>query len=51
MTNNKKAAPVGKLATALKLFQANYFNPIHYRLKAVVYRLAPWLFFVGVLHG
>ncbi len=51
MTDNKKAAPVGQLATASKLFQANHSNPIHYRLKAVVYRLAPWLFFMGVLHG
>lgn len=51
MTDNKKAAPVGKLATASKSFQASHSNPIHYRLKATIYRLAPWLFFVGVLHG
>jgi len=51
MTNNKKAAGVGEPQAALKSFHANHSNPIHYRLKATVYRLAPWLFFMGALHG
>jgi hypothetical protein len=51
MTGNKKAAPVGQLATASKSFQASHSNPIQYRAKTFVCRLAPWLFFMGVLHG
>ncbi len=51
MTDNKKAAPVWQLEAASKSFYASHSNPIRYRLKATVYRLAPWLFFMGVLHG
>ena len=51
MTNNKKAAEVGKPQTALKSFSALHYNPKKTRLKATVYKLAPWLFFMGVLHG
>lgn len=53
MTDNKKAAGVGKPQAALTTFSfySRYFNQIHKRLKTVVYRLAPWLFFLGALHG
>jgi hypothetical protein len=53
MTDNKKAAGVGKLQAALNTFSFydRYFNRIPKHLKTVVYRLAPWLFFLGVLHG
>jgi hypothetical protein len=51
MTDNKKAAGVGEPQAASQSFQASHSNPIHYRLKATVYRLAPWLIFIGVLHG
>jgi hypothetical protein len=53
MTNNKKAAGDGIPQAALTTFSfySCHFNRIHKRLKTVVYRLAPWLFFLGVLHG
>ena len=51
MTNNKKAAEVGKPQTASKINIAFHYNPIKTCLKATVYKLAPWLFLVGVLHG
>ena len=51
MTDNKKAAEVGEPQAALKSFNANHFNPIQYRAKVTVYRLCPWLFFLGVQHG
>ncbi len=51
MIDNKKAAGVGKPQAASKSFQANHSNPIYYRVKAAVYRLAPWMYFMGVLHG
>lgn len=51
MTDNKKAAPVGQLGTASKSFSECHFTLIPYRIKATVYRLAPWLFFMGVWHG
>jgi hypothetical protein len=51
MTTNEKATGVGKPQAASKSLIANHCNLIHYRLKATVYRLAPWLFFMGVLHG
>lgn len=50
MTANKKAAGVGVPQAALKSFQASHSNPIHERVKAAVYRLAPWLIFSGVQH-
>ena len=51
MTNNKKADGVCKPQTALKSFSALHYNPKKTLLKATVYKLAPWLFLVGVLHG
>jgi len=51
MTGNKKAAGVGEPQATSKSFSDCHCNPIHDGLKATVYRLAPWLFFVGVLHG
>lgn len=51
MTDNKKAAGDGVPQAALTTFCGCYSNPIIKRLKAAVYRLAPWLFFLGVLHG
>ena len=51
MTDNKKAVPVGKLDTASRSNQADHSNPMHDRLKAGIYRLAPWLSLLGVLHG
>jgi len=51
MTDNKKATGVGEPQAASKSFQAKHSNPIRYHLKATVYRLAPWFFFVGALHG
>ena len=51
MTDNKKAAGVGKPQATLKSFSECHYNPIPNRLKATAHRLAPWLFFVGVLHG
>jgi hypothetical protein len=51
MTDNKKAAVVGKPQAASKSFCDCHSNPIHCHLKATVYRLAPWLFALGVFHG
>jgi hypothetical protein len=51
MTDNKKATGAGKLQAASKSFSNGHFNPVGCRIKATIYRLAPWLFFVGVLHG
>ena len=51
MTPNEKATGVGKPQAASKSVIANHCNLIHFRLKAIVCRLAPWLYFMGVLHG
>ena len=51
MIDNKKAAGEGVPQAALNTLCGCYFNPIINQLKAAVYRLAPWLFFLGVLHG
>lgn len=51
MTDNKKAAGVGKPQAALHQIQHVDFTPFPRRIKVSAYRLAPWLFFVGVLHG
>ncbi|MGZ4993411.1 MAG: hypothetical protein ACXV8U_12900 [Methylobacter sp.] len=53
MTDNKKAAGVGKPEAALTTFSFynRYFNRIPKHLKTAVYRLAPWLFFLGMLYG
>jgi hypothetical protein len=51
MTDNKKAAGVSKPQATLTSIYSCYFSPIPNRLKVAVYRLAPWLFFLGMLHG
>ncbi|MEI8572633.1 hypothetical protein J0667_11830 [Methylomonas sp. WH-1] len=51
MTDNKKAAPVWQLGTASKSFCECHFTQVSRRVKAAIYKLAPWLFFMGVLHG
>lgn len=53
MTDNKKAAGVGKPQAALTSFSfySRHFNLIPKRLKTAVYRMAPWLFFLGAMHG
>ena len=51
MTDNKKAAGDGVPQAALNIFCGCHSNLIIKRLKVAVYRLAPWLFFLGVLHG
>lgn len=53
MTGNKKAAGDGDPQAALTTFSfySRHFNRITKRLKTAVYRLAPWLFFLGALHG
>jgi hypothetical protein len=51
MTDNKKAAPVWQLDTTSTSFCDCHFTLILNRIKAAAYRLALWLFFVGVLHG
>jgi hypothetical protein len=51
MNGNKKATGDGVPQAALNIFFGCHSNPIIKRLKVVVYRLAPWLFFLGVLHG
>ena len=49
--NKKKATGAGEPQVTSKSFHTHHSNPIIGRIKAAVYRLAPWLFFVGVLHG
>lgn len=51
MTDNKKAAPVWQLEAASKTFNNCYFTPILRIMVTAVYRLTPWLFLLGVLHG
>ncbi|WP_427500758.1 hypothetical protein ACQE3E_15450 [Methylomonas sp. MED-D] len=51
MTDNKKSAPVWQLEAALKSFCDCHFNQFSSHIKAAIYKLTPWLFFVGVLHG
>jgi len=50
MTDNKKAAGDGVPQAALNTLCGCHSNPIINRLKAAVYRLAPWLFSLGVFH-
>ncbi len=51
MTDIKETAGLGKPQTALKSIFVGHSQPIRYRLKATVYRLAPWLFLLGGLHA
>jgi hypothetical protein len=51
MADNKKAAGNGVPQAALNTFYSCNFNSIPYCFKVTAYRLAPWLFFLGVLHG
>jgi len=51
MTGNKKAAGVYRPLTTSELFSTLYFTRIYYPKKVIVYRIAPWLFLMGVLHG
>jgi hypothetical protein len=48
MTDNKKAAGAGVPQAAFKTDSDGDSIPILFRLKAVCYRLAPWLFSLGV---
>jgi hypothetical protein len=50
MTDNKKAAGVDEPQAALKSFHASHFKPIHYRLKAIVLRLIPFILAIGAFH-
>jgi hypothetical protein len=51
MTDNKKATGVGEPQAASKSLNESYITLIGYRIKTMIYRLAPWLCFMGVLHG
>lgn len=51
MNKNKKAAEVGKPQAALTTFHSCNSNSIPKTLKVAVYRLAPWIIFLGRLHG
>lgn len=51
MKYNKKAPTRCELTEASKSTQRLTCKPINYHLKATVYRLTPWLFFMGVMHG
>ncbi|WP_367155697.1 hypothetical protein [Methylomonas sp. HYX-M1] len=51
MTGNKKPQEVGEPQAASKSFSDGNFNQFLHRIKAAIYKLAPWLFFMGVMHG
>jgi hypothetical protein len=50
MMDNKKAAGVSEPRAASKSFCECHFNPIINRIKAAIYRLAPWLALLGALY-
>lgn len=51
MVAHKKAARVVAYPAASKSLNARHFTQFSHHVKAAIYKLAPWLFFVGVLHG
>lgn len=51
MPEREKATPGWHLEAASKSFCECHFTQFSHHVKAAIYKLAPWLFFMGAMHG